>query len=68
MFILIINIFSFTKTNNVIKKLINTIVNLFFLTFLVILKSNEAFAYLLLLTELTGILVITPIILSKSDF
>lgn len=68
MFILIINIFFFTKTNNIIKKLINTIINLLFLTFLIILKSNEAFAYLLLVTELTGILVITPIILSKSDF
>ena len=67
-FILIINIFFFFKTNNVVKKLISTIINLFFLTFLIILKSNEAFAYLLLLTELTGILVITPIILSKQDF
>lgn len=67
-FILIINLFFFFNSNDSLKKLINVIINLFFLTFLIILKSNEAFAYLFLLTELTGILVITPIIFSKSDF
>lgn len=65
--LIIFNLFFFFKTKDILKKLLSTILNLLFLTFLIVLRSNEAFAYLFLITELTGILVVSPILLSKSD-
>lgn len=65
-FFLIINLFFFIKTNDKIKKIFSVVFNLIILTTIVMLKQNEAFAMLFLITEMTGLLVLTIIILSEN--
>lgn len=65
--LLIFNLFFFYKSQDFLKKILSALLNLFFLTFIIIQKSNEAFAYLFLLTEMSALLVLTPIILNKND-
>lgn len=64
---LVFNLFFFFKTQNSIKKILSTIFNLLILTCIILQKSNEAFAYLFLITELTAILVLMPILFSKNN-
>ena len=65
--ILILNSLYFLKTECAIKKIFATVCNLICCSIAIVLESNEAFAYLLLLTEISAIVVLSPIVLSSLD-
>ena len=65
--ILILNSLYFLKTECVIKKIFATVCNLICCSIAIVLESNEAFAYLLLLTEISAIVVLSPIMMSSLD-
>ena len=65
-FLFLLNFFVFFKTENIIVKIISTILNLITVVFVIVNSSNEAFAYLFLITEMSAVLVVSPILLSKS--
>ena len=65
--ILILNSLYFLKTECAIKKIFATVCNLICCSIAIVLESNEAFAYLLLLTEISAIVVLSPIMMSSLD-
>lgn len=62
-----LNFFLYIKATNKIIKITTTLTNLLIITSCIVMTSNEAFAYLFLITELSALVVLTPIILSKKD-
>ena len=65
--ILILNSLYFLKTECLIKKLFATVCNLICCVIAIVLESNEALAYLLLITEISALVVLSPIVLSNLD-